>query len=141
VRDRTLDAHADGDVPFITLAERFPAAPGRHPLYQASIVLQHPRSLLDFNYRQDVFSAEPIGDLRLGRFLDRPPGETALDAELMLFDRDGALEAVLACRDDAVTAAGIDEMVAGYVHVASAVAVNPQQPVAQLLPRKWRCGT
>jgi amino acid adenylation domain-containing protein len=136
VRDRTLDAHADGDVPFVTLAERFPPAAGRHPLYQASIVLQHPRSLLDFNYRQDVFAAEPIGDLRLGRFLDRPPGETALDAELMLFERDGAIETVLACRDDAVAAADIGHLVDDYVHVAHEVAVNPGQRVADLLP--WR---
>jgi amino acid adenylation domain-containing protein len=141
VRDRTLDAHADGDVPFITLAERFPAALGRHPLYQASIVLQHPRSLLDFQYRQQVFAAEPIGDLRLGRFLDRPAGETALDAELMLFERDGAIETVLACRDDAVTAADVSKLVADYVRVARAVAGNPDQSVAQLLPRRWQCGT
>jgi len=140
VRDRTLDAHADGDVPFVTLAERFPAAAGRHPLYQASIVLQHPRSLLDFNYRQEVFAAEPIGDLRLGRFLDRPPGETALDAEMMLFERDGAIETVLACRDDAVAAADIGKLVDGYVHVAHEVAVNPGQPVAHLLPWRWPCG-
>ncbi len=141
VRDRSLDAHADGDVPFVTLAERFPASPGRHPLYQASIVLADPRSLLDFGYRQQVFSAEPIGDLRLGRLLERPAGETALDAELMLFDRDGAIEAVLACRDDAVTAADAAELVADFVRVACAAAGNPDQPVAELLPRRWLCGT
>ena len=140
VRDRTLDAHADGDVPFAALAERFPAVPGRHPLYQASIVLQHPRSLLDFGYRHDVFAAQPIGDLRLGRFLDRPASETALDAELMLFERDGAIETVLACRDDAVAAAGVSTLVDDYVRVASAVAGNPDLPAGQLLPRRWLCG-
>ena len=40
IRDRALAAHANSDVPFVLLSAEFGREPGRHPLYQASIVLQ-----------------------------------------------------------------------------------------------------
>jgi amino acid adenylation domain-containing protein len=103
VRDRAMEAYANNDVPFAELAGPSDTDPTRHPLFQASVVLQQWPSLLDPAYSSLLASREPIGDLRVSGFLDLPPG-TALDVEMALFERDDEIEGVLTCRGDVVAA-------------------------------------
>ncbi|MFC5288471.1 amino acid adenylation domain-containing protein [Actinokineospora guangxiensis] len=116
VRDRAVEAFGDADVPFAVLADRLGAAAGRHPAYQAAIVLQQGQSLLNPNHREDVFGAAAVGGVDIGPFLDQPPG-TALDVELMLFPRDRDVEVVLDCRPDAVAPARVASLAEGFAEL------------------------
>jgi hypothetical protein len=132
-RDQALKAYASNDVPFITLASEFGTEPTRHPLYQSSIVLQQWPSLLDPGYRAGLFSQQPIGDLEISGFLDYPLGSTAVDIELMLFERDDELEAVLHCREDVVAAEEVPRLAADFLGVIRQALLRPDAPLSELI--------
>jgi non-ribosomal peptide synthetase component F len=134
VRDRALSAHANSDVPFVLLSAEFGREPGRHPLYQASIVLQQWPSLLDPRYRELLFSREPIGDLQISEFTDGPTGSTALDVEMMLFEWDGELEIVLDCRADVVSAGEVSMLAADFLIVLQDSLRHPDKQTSEFLP-------
>ncbi|HLX48052.1 MAG TPA: amino acid adenylation domain-containing protein [Streptosporangiaceae bacterium] len=131
VRDRVLAAHANSDVPFVLLTAEFGREPGRHPLYQASIVLQQWPSLLDPRYRELLFSREPIGDLQISEFMDGAAGSTALDVEMMLFEWDSELEIVLDCRGDVVPAGEVSTLAADFLTVLHDSLRHPGKQISE----------
>ncbi|MEV6814383.1 amino acid adenylation domain-containing protein, partial [Micromonospora sp. NPDC051296] len=54
LREQALEAYANADVPFVELAATAPADSSRHPLFQASIVMQQRPSLLDPSYSAEL---------------------------------------------------------------------------------------
>jgi amino acid adenylation domain-containing protein len=133
VRDRTLEAYANSDVPFVILSERRPADVTRHPVFQSSIVYQQPPSLLDPQYRERLFAREDIGDLRTLPFREAQPGSTALDVEMMLFERDDEIEIELDCRSDVVPADDVRRMTQDFPAILRAGAAQPEQRLSGLL--------
>jgi amino acid adenylation domain-containing protein len=131
VRSSILDGFANGDVPFVRLAGEFADPKARHPLYQASIALQEWGSMLDPAYRTGLFARLDIGDVRISRFLDHTPA-TALDAELVLLDRDDDLEAVLDCHPDAVPAERVKQLADDYLDILDRAVRDPDLSLAEL---------
>lgn len=103
VRETALPAYANDAVPFVEMAALRASDVSRHPVFQATVVLQQRPSLLDPSFSAEVARSFPIGEVEIAGFLDLPP-ITSLDVELAFFERDGDWEGVLTCRGDVVSA-------------------------------------
>lgn len=132
VRDLAMEAYSNRDVSFVTLAKEVEPDPTRHPLYQASIVLQEWPSLLDPAYRAGLFARQPIGDVQISRFLDYPLEGTAIDIELTLFERDDELEAVMHCRSDVVTPEEATLLAGDFLGMIRRALAKPDAPLSEL---------
>ncbi|MBV9109472.1 MAG: amino acid adenylation domain-containing protein, partial [Gemmatimonadetes bacterium] len=123
VREGTLGAHQNQDIPFEKLVEEL--APerslGHTPLFQAMFVLQND---------------DPQDGLKLGALQAERLGgeaETAkFDLLLAFSDAGGALAGGLAYRTELFDAATIERMLAHYAALLAAVAADPERPVAEI---------
>jgi non-ribosomal peptide synthetase component F len=131
VRDLAMEAYSNRDVSFVTLANEAKPDPTRHPLYQASIVLQEWPSLLDPAYRAGLFARQPVGDVQISRFLDYPLEGTAVDIELMFFERDDELEAVMHCRGDVITPEEAVMLASDFLGLIRRVLAQPDAPLSE----------
>ncbi|MEV6812026.1 hypothetical protein, partial [Micromonospora sp. NPDC051296] len=102
----------------------------RHPLFQASIVMQQRPSLLDPSYSAELAWRHPIGAVELSGFLDHPP-MTTLDVELALFERDDDIEAVLTCRTDVIAPTDVPALADAFVAAVTRAARAPDLPVTE----------
>jgi amino acid adenylation domain-containing protein len=132
MRERTIAALSNSDVPFVTLADQFGSATARHPIYQASIVLSQGQSMLDPAYRATLFSRESIGAVEIFPFFEELPA-TALDVEVMLFPRDDDIEGVLDCRPDAVAPQRVPQLAEDFLAIVDRGTRAPDLPVARLV--------
>ena len=128
VRKAALAAYASDSVPFVEMAADLPEDPSRHPLFQASVVLQQRPSLLDPSYSAELMGRHDIGDIQLSGVVDEPP-MTALDIELAFFERDGDWEGVLTCRSDVVAFEEVHAFAQTLSVLASAAAEAPDSPI------------
>nr|AGS49700.1 long-chain-fatty-acid--CoA ligase [uncultured bacterium esnapd14] len=128
VRAGALAAYANDAVPFVEMAAGLPEDPRRHPVFQASVVLQQRPSLLDPNYSAELMARQDIGDIQTSGVTDEPP-MTALDVELALFERDGDWEGVLTCRGDVITAEQVRALAETLRELASTAADAPDSPI------------
>ncbi len=101
VRDVAVVAYGCDAVPFVELAATAPPV-DRHPVYQTSAVLLARPSLLDPGYSAEIIGRQPVGRVELQPFGERPT-VTALDVELGLYPREGAMEGVALGRGDVVS--------------------------------------
>jgi hypothetical protein len=130
-REAVLAAFADGDVPFAVVARDRDDGPGRHPVYQAMLVLQERPSLLDPGYSAELVDAHRTEHVTLAPFADLP-ARAALDVELQFFRRDAELEGVLSCRADVVGAAEARAVAATLPRLLRALLDAPDEPLSRV---------
>jgi amino acid adenylation domain-containing protein len=131
-RDSMLEAYDHQTVPFGVLAAERADGSVRHPVFQASIVLQQPPSLLDPAHRAALYAQHPIGGIEVSRFASGE-GPMSLDVEVMLFQRGDALEVVFDTHPDAVSPDRAPELAADFLALVAAGVAGPERPVGELL--------
>ena len=130
VRETAIEAYANSDVSFAELVSGVDADPTRHPLFQASVVLQERPSLLAPAYSDELAARIHVGDLRMSSLVEPEPF-TTLDVELALFEWEGEYEGVFASRSDVVPDDDLTGWGAEYLSLLDRFLGRPDEPLPE----------